>query len=707
MNEMVRKLSFGKTFKIFIVIMICIGSSLAIINTTQLAKSLSTRAALPTDWPLVYFTNGTANSYDESFIGNVNDTVTIALVAFNLTNNTYPDPGNPLDIYPLGNVNGIDVQMSWDPTILKLVNYTLTIPVEDYPNATVCSPSPYAGILHAEVFEAKSVTDEDGNIPGAETNDTMAWFSYGIMPGAEVFNGNGTFLTMTFKVMEHGSCLLKLTNSEKIMSGDVGEPVGIRVKCHTYDGTFRTAGAPVANFTFWPNVGVVNKPVIFNASASYSPFGLIANYTWNFGDGNVTTVTDPIISHNYTTAATNTVSLTVEDSDGVGSSPKTEQVTIVNKRNLKITEVTPSATLVLVNRTITIKVKVEDNGATSEDCTLAAYYNVSSIVWVDDEVDISATNWTKIGEANMSLIADSFLFESLHWNTTGVPQPDGRYYVLANVTAVPYEDVSDNSMISAAINMTSTLVHDIVVDDLQIGWGATFKQPVLDGENVTFKITVLNSGTEDETAVNVTLYDDESMLESWIKSIPFGRTAQLTFEKPFDPGSYNITAQATIENDTHPDNNFLEGTLLVIETPKLNFTWDPTKPSLNQTVTFDASASYHPGSGASIIQYKWEIYNPAGTRVNITYGANVTSITYKFGEVGRWRVVLSVKDNYNIEYSTYRDETEAYQIEATINVQPSEGGFPIEYIAAIIIVIVAVVVILAILIRRRRHAAKT
>jgi hypothetical protein len=152
----------------------------------------------------------------------------------------------------------------------------------------------------------------------------------------------------------------------------------------------------------------------------------------------------------------------------------------------------------------------------------------------------------------------------------------------------------------------------------------------------------------------------------------------------------------------------MNGTLQVIETPKLNFTWDPVKPNVNQTVTFDASASIHQESGASITQYKWQIYNPAGTVVNTTYGADLVSITYNFTVAGNWRVILSVTDNYKITYSHERPKTSSYQMEATIEVQTGGGGeFPIEYIAAIIIVIVAVVAILAILILRRRRRVKT
>jgi len=698
---MVRKLNVVKTFKIFIVIMLFIGSSLAVINTTQLAQNLSAKAQLPTEWPSVYFTNGTAYSYNEneSFIGNVKDTITIALVVTNLTNNLYYDPANPLIAYPLGNLNGFDVQMSWDPTILHLLDYTVTVPVETYPDPV--SPSPYAGLLHEEIFELKNKTDENGNIPGAETSDTLAWFSYAIMPGAEVFNGNGTFFTMTFNVTKSGACSLKLTKVD--LSGD-GGTVKV-VKCHKFDGEFRTADAPKASFTFWPDIGVIDKPVIFNASNSYSPIGgvSISDYVWDFDDGNVTTVHDPIIDHSYNHTGSYTVSLIVEDSNGIRSSPKTAQVSVVNKRNVKIAGVLSSAKVILVNRTIDITVRVEDDGDTDENCTLGVYYNASLVDWAD----ISTTNWTKIGGSNVSLLHGGFSIKIISWNTTGVPEPDGIYYVLANVTTVPYENVNDNNMTSDAIVIRSTPLHDVVVENLQVGWSTAFKSPVLDGENTTFQIAVLNNGTENETAVHVTLYSDDSTLESWNASIPFGKTVQLTFEESFDPGYYNITAQATIEVDAYPDDNLLNATLHVIKLPKVSFTVDPETPSVNQTVTLDASATYHQESGASITEYLWQIYDPSGTVVNTTYGADLTSITYKFGQEGNWRVSLSVKDSYNIEYKHERPASSVYQTEKTITVKTGGAGFPIEYIVAIIIIVVAVVAVLEIVIRRRRQRVKT
>jgi len=646
---------------------IVFGVMLVLLLVGMLALTLSEvsaplPASPPTDWPSVFFCSETVSfcSEDNPIVADVGDVVSIALVGFNFTDNTVVDPDNPLVTHPLGNLNGFDVQMLWDPTVLKLVNYTVTVPVEDYPNPI--SPSPYAGILHEDAFEWRNIVNETDSIPDSEPG-TMAWFAYSILPSTEVFNGNGTFFKMTFNVTKKGSSVLKLTNVD--LSGEGGDLP--QVESHTFDGLFNTPNAPTADFTFWPDVGVINKPVVFNASASYSPLGAIANYTWNFDDENVTTVSDPVISHSYDATAAYTVSLIVEDSDGVCSSPKTEQVTVVNKRNVMIADVSPSAEYILAGREVDIAVRVENDGDADENFTLAAYYNATSVNWTD----ISTTNWIKISETNVFLSKYSFSIKPFTWNTTGVPRVNARYYILANVTQVPYEDVSDNNMISDPVFIVSSRWHDIVIEKLEVGWGEDFQYPVLDGEDVTFQIIVLNNGSVDETAVNVTLYCNDSVLESWNESLQNGETVQLTFEEQLASGNYNITVRATIENDTYLDNNFMEKTLQVIKAPKLNITYTPDWPLANYTISFNASASFHQEPGASITEYTWQIYNPEGMLVNITYGADLVSITYKFNEDGEWQVILSVTDSYNITYNMQRPATSAYRIQAIINVEES------------------------------------
>lgn len=73
----------------------------------------------------------------------------------------------------------------------------------------------------------------------------------------------------------------------------------------------------------------VNKSIQFNGSDSYDPDNPsahnkgIANYIWDFGDGENST--DPISTHNYSAEGTYMVTLTVTDDDGASD---TDMVTV-------------------------------------------------------------------------------------------------------------------------------------------------------------------------------------------------------------------------------------------------------------------------------------------------------------------------------------------------------------------------------------------
>jgi len=73
---------------------------------------------------------------------------------------------------------------------------------------------------------------------------------------------------------------------------------------------------PIASFTFSPPDPLIHEIVTFNASTSTPDGGTLVSYKWNFGDGNITTENDPIITHVYATYGTYTVTLNVTDSEG-------------------------------------------------------------------------------------------------------------------------------------------------------------------------------------------------------------------------------------------------------------------------------------------------------------------------------------------------------------------------------------------------------
>jgi PKD repeat protein len=85
-------------------------------------------------------------------------------------------------------------------------------------------------------------------------------------------------------------------------------------------GTLTFLQSPAASFTYSPEVPDVNETVTFDASASQDPDGNIVNYTWNFGDGNVTTVNTAVISHSFSAGGICEVNLAITDDDGLNGS---------------------------------------------------------------------------------------------------------------------------------------------------------------------------------------------------------------------------------------------------------------------------------------------------------------------------------------------------------------------------------------------------
>lgn len=61
---------------------------------------------------------------------------------------------------------------------------------------------------------------------------------------------------------------------------------------------------------------LAEQPVIFDASASYSPIGTIVSYAWNFGDGQTVVTTNLIIFYTYYLPEDYIVTLTVTNSAG-------------------------------------------------------------------------------------------------------------------------------------------------------------------------------------------------------------------------------------------------------------------------------------------------------------------------------------------------------------------------------------------------------
>ena len=142
-------------------------------------------------------------------------------------------------------------------------------------------------------FNASASYDPDGSIV------SYTWdFGDGAPPITE--NDPITYHTYT----SYGDYTVKLTVTDN--DGLTGQT----------ETTIHVSQHPVASFTFTPPDPLVHELVTFDASSSTPDGGTIISYTWDFGDGNITTTSNPIITHAYETYGTFTVTLNVTDSEG-------------------------------------------------------------------------------------------------------------------------------------------------------------------------------------------------------------------------------------------------------------------------------------------------------------------------------------------------------------------------------------------------------
>ena len=131
----------------------------------------------------------------------------------------------------------------------------------------------------------------------------------------EAPSGSGTLATVTFKVKAEGECPLHFNLTRLLRPTSIKDPTPILISHTAEDGYFSTA-FPAVIFNFLPEEPLAGDPVTFNASDSYDYDGYIANYTWDFGDGNITVVSDAVLVHVYASRGLYNVNLTLTDNDG-------------------------------------------------------------------------------------------------------------------------------------------------------------------------------------------------------------------------------------------------------------------------------------------------------------------------------------------------------------------------------------------------------
>ncbi|HDI07700.1 MAG TPA: PKD domain-containing protein, partial [Candidatus Bathyarchaeota archaeon] len=117
--------------------------------------------------------------------------------------------------------------------------------------------------------------------------------------------------------------------------------------------------APEAIFTYYPTIVVANYTVTFNATESIPNDTTIVNYTWNFGDGTPEiTETDPIVTHNFTSAGTYNVTLTVFN-DANANDTTWQLITVLAEPPEPMLDIQPSTYVIThVGQTFNVTVRI-------------------------------------------------------------------------------------------------------------------------------------------------------------------------------------------------------------------------------------------------------------------------------------------------------------------------------------------------------------
>ena len=194
---------------------------------------------------------------------------------------------------------------------------------------------------------------------------------------------------------------------------------------------------PIAQFTESATTVRTGETIYFNASDSYDPDGHIINYLWNFGDGNITFVTSPTVTHTYKAFGNYSVILNVTDNDNFhDSSTLTLQVHNVD---VAIVDVIVLATEVYAGQTVNISVVVRNEGTANETFNVTLYYD-STAIGTQTVTDLEPGTETTL---------------KFSWDTTDVA-PDVSYSIKAEASGVAGEtDTADNTYVHGTLEVRS------------------------------------------------------------------------------------------------------------------------------------------------------------------------------------------------------------------------------------------------------------
>ena len=176
------------------------------------------------------------------------------------------------------------------------------------------------------VFYATDSYDPDGNITGYQwdfENDGLfetGWMEEALITHSYSHPGNYTILLQvkdndgTIATASHTITIIQLVFPLKL-------PIPQINSSYYYGVINKNITLPGFN---GPYYGYTNENITFNSTGTYDPDGTIINYTWYFGDGNISHLQNPVYA--YAKPGNYTVILKVTDNDNLSNLTTTKAI---------------------------------------------------------------------------------------------------------------------------------------------------------------------------------------------------------------------------------------------------------------------------------------------------------------------------------------------------------------------------------------------
>jgi PKD repeat protein len=261
--------------------------------------------------------------------------------------------------------------------------------------------------------------------------------------------GDGNVTTIGDPVITHvyatfGTCNVTLVMANSFgLNGSISQMVNARAP-------------PTASFIYSPNNPGTGEFVQFDASASTPNGGTITEYKWDFGDGNVTSLSVAVVTHRFMSHGTFNVTLTVFDSEELNATAwKTVTVTT---HDVAVVEVEPESSWLYKGKLChaNVTVTVANNGDVAETFTLTVY--------ADNDTAVIGDEYTIGNKLVSNLLPNEYRNFTFTWDTTAEVQPCHLYLITAKTSIIPHETHTQDNNMSSSVLVKVRIFCDVNAD---------------------------------------------------------------------------------------------------------------------------------------------------------------------------------------------------------------------------------------------------